>query len=191
MAEAPSSSHSRRPRRGLRILGPPDDPNGEAAPLPIARRDPRHLWFPLWPPYSLPMAAAQDSRRGPAASQLLSLSSSRLWPRRRRLGTRFGRPHTSSAHESCDTRSQLLPDPPPDLAPTVGRRPPRCHGHRWRGGRGGAGRQEAVPTCHSGRVLVALSSSKRLPEALGDPEFSFSELVSQIRFPSLDILLVP
>lgn len=164
-------SHPRRPRRGLCILGPPDDPNGEAAPLPIARRDPRPLWFPLWPPYSLPMAAAQDTRRGSAASRLLLLPSSRLWPRRRRLGTRFGRPHTSSAHESCDTRSQLLPDPPPDLAPAVGRRPSRCHGHCWRGGRGGAGRQEAGPICHSGLVLVALPSSMASQRPWGTQSF--------------------
>lgn len=44
--------------------------------------------------------------------------------------------------ESCDTRSRLLPDPPPDLASAVGGRPPRCYGHHWRGGGGGTGRPE-------------------------------------------------
>lgn len=143
LAEAPRSCHPRRPRRGLRILGRCDDPMGEAAPLPIALRDPRPLRFPLGPPHSLPMAAAQDTRQGPATSQLLSLSSSRLWPKRQEAWDTLSPSPQGSAHESCDTRSQLLPDPPPDLAPTVGLRPPRCHGHRGRGDRGGAARQEA------------------------------------------------
>lgn len=128
------------------------------------------------------MAAAQDTRRGPAASQLLSLPSSRLWPRRRRLGTRSSRPHTSSAHESCDTRSQLLPDPPPDLASAVGRRPPRCHSHRWRGGRGGAERQEAGLICHSGRVLIALPSSMASQRPWGTQSFPFQSWFPRLGF---------
>lgn len=98
LEEVPSSSRPRLPQRGLRIPRPQNDPTGEATPLPTARRDPRPLRFALQPPHSLPMAAAQHSRRAPSASLLPPLRSSRIRPRRRRLGTRSGRPRTSSAH---------------------------------------------------------------------------------------------
>lgn len=97
LAEVPSSRRPRRPQRGLRIPRQ-DHPRGEATPLPTAQRDPRPSGFALQPPYSLPMAAAQHTRRAPAGSQLPSFLSSRIWPRRRRLGTESSRPRTSSAH---------------------------------------------------------------------------------------------
>lgn len=98
LEEVPSSSRPRLPQRGLRIPRPQNDPIGEATPLPTARRDPRPSRFALQPPHSLPMAAAQHTRRAPAASLLPPLCSSGIRPRRRRLGTRSGRPRTSSAH---------------------------------------------------------------------------------------------
>jgi hypothetical protein len=82
-------------------------------------------------PDSLPMAAAGEARRGSAASAMPTLARLPWLRLRRRLWTCSGQPRVGSA-PSHVTQAPTPHAPPPDRAPAVGRRLPRCHGHRPR-----------------------------------------------------------
>lgn len=92
--------------------------------------------------------------------------------------------HVTRALSSSQTRPRIWPQPLDD-------------GHRVAmvtvGAAAGAG-LDARRRCRPAIVGVSwlpYPVPKAFQRPWGDPEFSISELVSQIRFPSLDILLVP